>query len=156
MDPLSAIASVIAISQALGISIRALRSLANVSAEFSDLVHELSTLQASMVQLSALVNMMADPHLCLPGELISRIGIIHCELSQIVDAIEDVTARLLRTSTNSAGHNHHVSLNKKREPNVSAISWYQERSKVTKLRDRAKRCREELSVCLGLLGFAEQ
>jgi hypothetical protein len=149
MDPLSAIASVIAVSQALGIGVKALRSLANASAEFGDMLNELSTLQACITQLCSVVKTMTDPQLCLPGEVITRLETIQRELSHIVGATEDIGVRLLRGK-------HPMTLDKKGDPKVSAISWQRERSTAVKLRDRAKRCREDLSVCLGLLGVTEQ
>lgn len=150
MDPLSAIASVIAVSQALGVGVKVLKSLTNASAEFGDMLNELSTLQATMVQLCSAVNTMADdPQLCLPGEVVTRLEAIQRELGLIVGATEDIGTRLLRSK-------RPTDLNKKGDPKVSAIGWQRERGKAAKLRDRAKRCREDLSVCMGLLGVTEQ
>jgi len=147
MDPLSAIASVIAISQALGVGINGLQSLANAPAEFSDMLSELSALQACTNQLCTVIGTMSDPQLYLPEEVLGQLETINFELGQIVGSMRDIGARLSRGK---------LSTNRKGQPKVSVINWQLERSKATKLRDRSRRCRQDLSLCLSLLGVSEQ
>ncbi len=151
MEPLSAIASVIAIAQALDMGIRGLKTLSNASGELSDMLSELSSLRACLDQLSSAVNTITEPHLSLPGEVITRLGNIRSDLIQVVCATEDIEARLSRRGSSVMS-----GMNKRGETTVSAIAWTRERGKAIKLRDRAKRCREDLSVCLALLGVSEQ
>ncbi|KAK0648262.1 ankyrin repeat-containing domain protein [Cercophora newfieldiana] len=149
MDPLSAIASVIAISQALGAGIKALNTLTNAPVEFSDMLSELSSLQACTSQLCSVMGTMSDPRLSLPSEVIGRLQIINFELGQIQGTTRDIEARVLRGK-------QPISRDRKGAPKLSIINWQKERGKAIKLRDRAKRCRDDLVVCLGLLGVSEQ
>lgn len=149
MDPLSAIASVIAVSQALGVGVKALKTLANAPSEFSDMLSELSALQACTSQLHSMMGTMPDPRLSIPADVLSRLERIKFELGQIHGTLRDTETRLLRGKLK-------ILMNKKGEPRISIINWQKERAKATRLRDQAKRCREDLAICLSLLGVSEQ
>ena len=149
MDPLSIIASVITVSQALGKGIRVLAIITNASADFTDMLNELHMLQATMRQFCTVVSAAADPHLSLPTEVLMRLEAKKYELSQIVGATEDIGSRLLRGS-------HSTPLGGGGEQTISVISWQRERGKVLKLRNRAKTCREDMAVSLSLFGILEQ
>lgn len=99
MDPLSAIASVLSIAQVLGADIKTLRSIANTSSEFNDMLNELTSLQAWMNQLHATVDGMAGSQLCVPGGILARLELIKIELSQIVKAMKDIQIRLMGDSS---------------------------------------------------------
>ena len=162
MDPLSVVASIIAVSQALGMGIQLLAGIANAPAEFAEMLSELSTLQACMRQVCSVASAAADPDLSLPAEVLVRLETKKYELGQIAGAIDDIGARLLvsrdyngnRASSASAS----ASLTKRGGggQKVSVIDWQRQRGRFVKLRDRARRCREDLAVCLGLLGVLEQ
>ena len=77
MEPLSAIASVITVAQALGVGVGALRTLSNSSDEFNDMVAELSKLKSCMDQLCSTINKVEDPRLSLPAKF-SR-GLMPCD-----------------------------------------------------------------------------
>jgi len=145
MEPLSAIASVITVAQALGVGVGALRTLSNSSDEFNDMVAELSKLKSCMDQLCSTINKVEDPRLSLPAEVFARLDAMRLELGQILNATREIETRLLGKSAPA-----------RKEVKVSVINWQRERRKAIKLRDRAKRCREDLTVCLGLLGVSEQ
>jgi len=146
MEPLSAIASVIAVAQALGVGVGALRTLSNSSDEFNDMLAELSKLKSCMDQLCSTINTVEDPRLSLPAEVFARLDAMRLELGQILNAIREIETRLLGKSRVSSA----------KDVKVSVINWQRERRRAIKLRDRAKCCREDLTVCLGLLGVSEQ
>jgi hypothetical protein len=160
MDPLSVIASVIAVSQALGMGIQLLTGIANAPAEFAEMLSELSTLQACMRQLCSVASAAADPDLSLPAEVLVRLETKKYELGQIAGAIDDIGARLLVSRDNgnrAASASASAPLAKRGGgQKVSVIDWQRQRGRFVKLRDRARRCREDLAVCLGLLGVLEQ
>jgi hypothetical protein len=151
MDPLSTIASAIAVSQALGVGVKAFRSLANAPSEFSDMLRELSSLQASTSQLCSVLYTMADPGLSFHSDVANRLEMINFELSQILGAMRDINARL-----SSGKPPDSIGLKRNGTQMVSIINWQRERGKAIKLRDRAKSCREDLSLCINLLGVSEQ
>ncbi|KAM7215358.1 Ankyrin repeat-containing domain protein [Rhypophila decipiens] len=118
MDPLSVIASVIAITEAFGVGVKTPKGLADTSSEFSDMLAELSSLQAWLDQL--------------------RLTIDNMTVAQLM------------------GDEKKKELSKKGVPKVSVITWQRMRGRIQKLKDRAKRCREELSACLDLVGLSQQ
>jgi len=149
MDPLSVIASALSIGQVLGTGIKTLRSIANTSSEFNDMLDELASLQAWMNQLRDTVDGMAGSRLSVPGDILPRLERVKLELSQIVNATKDIQTRLM-------GNGGQKQLNKKGEPKVSLINWQRSRGKFVKLKERAKRCREDMSACLDLVGLSQQ
>ncbi|KAK1753735.1 hypothetical protein QBC47DRAFT_387034 [Echria macrotheca] len=149
MDPLSAIASIIAVSQALGAGIQVLVAIANASADFTDMLNELHMLQSCMRQFCSVISEAADPRLSLPPEVMMRLETKKYELSQIVGAIDDIGARLSRGGRSTPSE-------RGGEQKVSVISWQRERGKLLKLRNRAKHCREDMTIFLSLLGISEQ
>jgi hypothetical protein len=144
MDPLSVIASMVAIAQALGFCINKCKSLANSSVEFCDMINELSTMQGWLGQLSALDisgNMV-------PAKTIESLHTVRTELQLVVDEMNYIAMRFM-------DHGRGM-LDSKKKHKISKLSWQQHRAMVLKLKDRAKRCREELSTCISLLGFSQQ
>lgn len=153
MDPLSVIASSLAISEALGLGIKTLRGLANTSSEFSEMLSELSSLQAWMDQLRITVDKIgaAGPQLQdVSDDVLSRLELAKSDLTQIVNDMKEIQKQV----TGEGDQKPLKSRNS--EPKVSMIHWQRSRGKVRKLREKAKRCREDLSACLDLVGLSHQ
>ncbi|GAB1309798.1 hypothetical protein MFIFM68171_00008 [Madurella fahalii] len=144
MDPLSVIASTIAIAQALGFGIKKCKSFANSSVEFCDMLNELSTLQGWLDQLCAL-NVSGN---MVPANVIDSLRTVRTELQLVVDEMNYIATRFL-------DHDHRK-LDSNEKHKISTLSWQRHRRMVPQLRDRAKRCREELSTCIGLLSLSQQ
>jgi len=146
MDPLSAIASTIAITQALGFGIKKLQSLANSNAEFCDLLNELSSLQGWLGQLDALdlANVKT-----FPASAAARLHDIKTRLEVVVNDLDEIVKRL-------HGEKNSVATGNGKRVKVSKLSWQRNRSTVLELRDRARQCREDLVACLELLGLSQQ
>lgn len=149
MEPVGAIASVIAISQALGFGINKLRSLANASKEFREMLDELSALLTLVQHLHATVDEMADPQLMATADFISWLQLIEFELGQIVSDLQEVERKM------KIGRQEKQQM-KGNEPTVAALRWQRVRRRVSFIRDHARRCKEGLSMCLGLLGISQQ
>ncbi|KAK5652344.1 hypothetical protein OQA88_10536 [Cercophora sp. LCS_1] len=152
MDPitvLGAIASVVSVSNALGFGIKTLRSLANASEEFRDMLNELSNLQTLVEHLRATADNMADPRLAVPNDFVCQIRTIESELNEIVGSLLEIQVKLQRNRKQAL-------VKGAKEPGVSAISWQRVRGKVRMIRDRGKRCQDSLNICLGLLGIFQQ
>lgn len=138
MDPLSIIASTIAITQALGFGIKTLQSLANSNVEFCDLLNDaldLSAVQSlSRDAIRRLENVKSSLQV-LAGDLDEIIRGFHCGQKASVAAMNDKSNIKIK---------------------ISKLAWQRNRSTVIRLRERAKQCREELVAGLGLLGLSEQ
>ncbi|KAM7194421.1 Ankyrin repeat-containing domain protein [Naviculisporaceae sp. PSN 640] len=150
MDPLSVVASVIAISQAFGVGVNALKALTNTSSEFSDMLSELSGLQAWLDQLRLATESLATTEFQISGNLLERLELAKVELSQIVNEMGDIRRKLIKHGKDK------MDWNRNGEARVSVITWQRMRGRVQKLRDRAKRCRDELSACLNVVGLSQQ
>ncbi|KAK4208229.1 hypothetical protein QBC37DRAFT_453435 [Rhypophila decipiens] len=148
MDPLSAIASVLAITEAFGVGVKTLKGLADTSSEFSDMLAELSSLQAWLDQLRLTIDNMTVAQVQVPLDVLRRLELARVELSQVVNAMGDIRVKLM-------GDEKEKKLSKKGVPKVSVITWQRMRGRIQKLKDRAKRCREELSACLDLVGLSQ-
>ncbi|KAK3391138.1 hypothetical protein B0H63DRAFT_132580 [Podospora didyma] len=150
MDPLSVIASVVAISQALGASIKTLQGFANASLEFCDMLNEISTLQGWLSQLSSALDGIDQSQMQVSAEAVDRLETLRSELNDVFIDLNDLASRLSRShkllTMKMGGHT----------PKISKIEWQLTRGKVVKLRDRAQRCRENLSICLELLELSQQ
>ncbi|KAK0629239.1 hypothetical protein B0T17DRAFT_181609 [Bombardia bombarda] len=149
MDPLSAVASIIAITQAvaaIGDGIKTLRSLAQASAEFCDMLNELSSPQALLDHLRSAMDDAVKSKSSLPSEALDRIAKFQVELSQIVNEIHVMANDLVRKSTG---------LNKVGEQKISGVRWQFRRGRITQLRDKARRCRDSISTCFDILGFSQ-
>lgn len=154
MDPLSivsAVASVVSIAQALGLGIRALRNMANASVEFCDMLNELTTLQGLLSQLHAITDDAAGTKLLGSPVTLDRLRQLELELRGLVREMDEMRAEL------SASQALPLPIGRKGgKCAVSRTKWHLARSKVIELRDRTRRCRDNLSACLGLLGFSQQ
>ncbi len=94
---------------------------------------------------------MADTKSLPSNDLVARLGPLKLELSQIVSATTEIQDRIL--------HNAQIeptAFNRKGEVKVSVIDWQRVRGKVIRLKTRAKRCREDLSACIGILGIPQK
>lgn len=150
MDPLSVAASAIAFAQAvgaIGAGINTLKSLQNMSAEFCDMLNELSSLQALLHQLRGTMEAAAEPGFLLPQRAVEPVTKIQQELSQIVNEIDAISRDIARTSNG---------LNKKGQQKISVLRWQPRRQRLVDLREKARRCRDNLSACIDLLGFSHQ
>lgn len=149
MDPLSIIASTLAITQALGIGIKKLRSIANTSTEFLDMLNELSTLQGLLSQLEAAEESLGDSQ--LPATVLTsaanQLETVRIELAQIVKALTAMTSKLLDRAPRP--------FRESGEGKLSIVQWQRVRGKVLQLRNQARQCRDNLSACLGLLGLSQ-
>lgn len=150
MDPLSIIASTIAITQALGFGIKTLQSLANSNAEFCDMLEELSSLrewltQLDVLDLSAVQSFSLDAIRRLDN-VRSNLQLVTCDLDEIISGFHcGQTTSLTATRDKST-----IKIK------ISKLAWHRNRNTVLRLRERAKQCREELVAGLGLLGLSEQ
>lgn len=88
MDPLSIIASTIAITQALGFGIKTLQSLANSNVELCDMLNELSSLQKWLSQLDAL-DLSAVQSLSM--DAIRRLENVKSSLQLLASDLDEVT-----------------------------------------------------------------
>lgn len=149
MDPLSIIASTIAITQVLGFGIKTLQSLATSNVEFCDMLNELSSLQGWLSQLDAL-DLSAVQSLSM--DAIRRLENVKSSLQLLASDLDEVTKAFHSGQTTSLTATGTGSTKIK----ISKLVWQRNRSKVTRLRERAKQCREELVAGLGLLGLSEQ
>jgi len=154
MDPLtilSAVASIIGIAHGLGTGITVLRSMANTSIEFCDMLNEMSTLHGLLAQLQAITDNIAETKCLGSVEALSRLQVLELELTDLVASMNDIVAKLL-------GQNHTSVLFKRRngKSGISRVGWHLARSQVLGLRTRAKDCRITVTACLALLGFSQQ
>jgi len=150
MDPLSIIASTIAITQVLGFSIKTLQSLANTNVEFSDMLNELSSLQEWLSQLDIL-DLSAVQSFSL--DAIRRLENVRSNLQLLAGDLDEIIKGFHRgqtTSLTATGNNNNTKIK------ISKLAWQRNRGTVLRLRERAKQCREELVAGLGLLGLSEQ
>ncbi|KAK3380949.1 hypothetical protein B0H63DRAFT_194773 [Podospora didyma] len=150
MDPLSIAASAIAITQAvaaIGAGVDKLRGVRNASAEFCDMLNELSILQEFLHQLRDMMENMTSPNSSIPSTAVHALEKLQLELSRIVNEISGICKEMSGTSTG---------LNLKGQQKVSKMSWQLKRGRIFKLRDRAKRCRESLAACVEVLGLSNQ
>jgi len=151
MDPLSIIASTVAISQVLGFGLQRLQSLRNTSAEYSDMLDELSNLQGSLCQLDSLMqSIAADPSrpTAISPDAVNQLETVKIDLDLIVGEMNEMTARLL-----SRGWRH---LGRAGKLKVSHVHWQLKSRKVIRLKERAARCRENLMTCLALFGLSQR
>jgi len=150
MDPVSTIASAIAMSQLLALGVKGLRSLRHTSDEFHDMLDELSNLQGWLGQLGALMESIAsDPNhsTAISPDAVNQLETVKIELDLIVSEMNEITARLLSRGPRPLSKTAKVSL----------IDWqFKLRGKVSNLKDRAKKCRESLTTCLALFGLAQR
>lgn len=150
MDPLSIIASTIAITQALGFGIKTLQSLANSNVEFCDLLNELSSLQEWLSQLDAL-DLSAVQSLSM--DAIRRLENVKSSLQVLAGDLDEIIRGFhCGQKASVAAMNDKSNIKIK----ISKLAWQRNRSTVIRLRERAKQCREELVAGLGLLGLSEQ
>ena len=139
MDPLSAIASVLSVAHVLGTSINTLRGIANSSVEYYDMLNELLTLQAWMSQVHAAINGAAGSGLSFSTDVLPGLDLIRVELGTIIRAVDNVRRRMAPSRF--------------RAPD---LGLQRTRNMILQLRDRARRCREDLSGLLDLVGFPHQ
>ncbi|KAK1831294.1 hypothetical protein QBC39DRAFT_351566, partial [Podospora conica] len=149
MDPLSIIASTIAITQALGFGIKTLQSIANSNVEFCDMLKELSSLRDWLNQLDTLDLSAVQT---LSQDAISRLDNVRSSLQLLAGDLDEITKGFhCRTTSLTATENTSNTKTK-----ISKIAWHRNRNTVLRLQERAKQCREELVAGLGLLGLSEQ
>ncbi len=148
MDPLSIIASTIAISQALGFGIKTLQCLGNAPTDFCNMLNELSTLSGLLGQLRTATDSISDSTSPFPADAVDRLELLKVELSQVVNEMKAIETKLVGKVPKP--------LNKKGEHKISRTDWQLIRGKIARLRGRAKECRENLVACFGLLGFSQQ
>ena len=155
MDPLSvlsAVASVVGIAHALGLGIRALRDMANASVEFCDMLNELSTLQSLLSQLRPIIgDADGTKRLGSSPEALDRLQQLELELRGLVREMDEMRVKLGGSQAMPIPFGRKMG---KRA--VSRTGWHLARSKAIELRDRTRRCRDNLSACLGLLGLSQQ
>ncbi|KAK0750894.1 hypothetical protein B0T18DRAFT_58311 [Schizothecium vesticola] len=150
MDPLSIIASTIAITQALSFGIKTLQSLANSNAEFCDMLNELSSLREWLSQLDVL-DLSAVQSFSL--DAIRRLENVRSNLQLLAGDLDEIIKGFHYGRTTSLTTTGNISNTKIK---ISKLAWQRNRNAVLRLRERAKQCREELVAGLGLLGLSEQ
>lgn len=156
MDPLSAVASAIALFQAAkGISkgVQFLRSLRGVPAEFSDLLDELSTLQSVVDHVEAASAEL--PSLAPP--FLSRVdcGIIVSlkdDLVLITDELNSMCSRLAKPQRRPA---HEAVPDGSQTERVSLFRWQAEKGNITKIRNKARNTREHLTLCFAVFSSSQ-
>lgn len=152
MDPLSITASTLALAQVLALGIKRLQRIANSSLEFCDMVNDLSTLRGLLELLQATMknhdSISTDNQpLVISADTVRSLEAIRVELELVVSGMNDIESRL-----SGAGGTRDQTKRRK----VSKLAWQRNRKNVLRLRERSRRCREELSACIGLLGFSQR
>lgn len=147
MDPVSLVAGGIAFTQAavaIGKGIAILRSMANASLEFCDLINEFETLRVviesnrrvieDIYNDAALQRYRPDlDRICLP-------------LSQNVNQFEASAAKLLRSKDG---------LNKLGQKKISKRSWHTARRELYTLRDQCRKNQQELAAVMNADSLAQ-
>lgn len=144
MDPLSVIASSIAVFQASVAAVRcvqALVSLRQVPSEFCVLVNELTTLQAVTEQVrTSLEELNKAPlvNVACPSLDVSAALALKSELELIAEQWQALCHRFTKTKENG-------------ELRVSKRAWLRQKDSVARLRARASSTRNDLTLCFGAL-----
>jgi septal ring factor EnvC (AmiA/AmiB activator) len=160
MDPLSITASVITLVQAtagIGKGIRFLRSLAQIPAEFRDLVDELATLQTVInhveVSLRELESTTTSSSSKLyswgidPGIIIS----LKNDLAQITRELEALCDRLKKSGPRPALKSE----DRQDHERVSKYKWQKEKANIATLHHKARTTREYLGLCLSVFSSSQ-
>ncbi|OHE95702.1 hypothetical protein CORC01_08986 [Colletotrichum orchidophilum] len=145
MDPLSITASIIALVQAsaaVGKGVKILLSLRHAPADFSELVDELTTLQAVIEQVKSPLQKIETGDVAIPTLNIAPTLALKQSLEIIQEELLDLCYRL--TGTN---HGDEMS----GQLRVSMSKWIRERSNIAKLKYRATNTRASLMLCLSAL-----
>ncbi|KAK3683416.1 hypothetical protein B0T22DRAFT_519327 [Podospora appendiculata] len=135
MDVLSAIASVIAIGQALQALpkiVDALRSLAEVKGELAGLLNELSTLQALHSQIQQVMDEFRSAHRSLLKNANAEIELLVRDLEKLAQGLRYREFKVIKRATDT-------------------IKWKWSKGKVATLYARARRCRDDLHMAMSML-----
>ncbi|KAI1174416.1 hypothetical protein F4777DRAFT_384368 [Nemania sp. FL0916] len=158
MDPLSATASIIALTQAVvGISkgVRFLRSLRQIPLEFSDLLNEFSTLQAVTEQVEAALRewetLRSTTTYATSFRIVdpSKVLSLKDNLNQVINEFNDLCNRL------KAPRKQKEKQVSDEESSVSKLRWQKEKDNIARLRQKARHTRELLSLCFSAFNSAQ-
>ncbi|KAK3320600.1 hypothetical protein B0T19DRAFT_430009 [Cercophora scortea] len=146
MDVVSAVASVIAIGQALGALpkiVDTLRSLAEVKGELAGLLNELSTLQGLHSQIQQVMDEFRSAHRSMPAAVpegaMSLLKNANAEIELLVRDLEKL----------AQGFRDREFKGSRRVTNT--IKWTLKKGKVAALYARARKCREDLHMAMSTL-----
>lgn len=147
MDPLSVVASVIALSQAsgaIGKGVKFLHSLRHIPAEFCDVVNQLTALQAVLQQVTAALEGYDDDKsdASKPATDLSGVLVLENDLKQTTGELEALCKRLRATDKRPTqdGKLH-----------ISKSKWIREKRNMEKIRMKAIAARDNLTLCFGAL-----
>lgn len=147
MDPLSVVASVIALSQAsgtIGKGVIFLHSLRHIPAEFCDVVNQLTTLQVVLQQVTTALEGYEDDKsdASKPATDLSGMLVLENDLKQTTGELEALCERLRATDKRPTqdGKLH-----------ISKSKWIREKRNMEKIRTKAIAARDNLTLCFGAL-----
>ncbi|KAI1091023.1 ankyrin [Rostrohypoxylon terebratum] len=157
MDPLSIIASTIALAQAIrGIAkgVHFLRSLGHIPLEYSGLLNELSTLQASAEQVQAVLQELESPSSAnLDPKFqdfdLSILVSLKDDLAQTTEDFDALCGRL------KAPKRQRQARKSNDEKSVSKWRWEKEKYNITRLQQKSRRIRQELGLCFAALATSQ-
>lgn len=152
MDPLSVAASAIAFLQAakaIGQGVKFIKSLKAAPAEFCDVLNELSTLHALVIQLERILRLHDGATLIEQNgepDSVVFMGQLTKSLASTTNSLESLVQKLRNSSRRSYDDNEHY---------IPRLRWHLEREAILRLRDDARQTREYITTLIASLHLTQ-
>jgi hypothetical protein len=146
---MEAAASAIAFAQAVGVisvGIKKLRTMQQASAEFMDLLNQLSRFNAQAELLRRALQSLVDEGSDVSHLDIDLVRSLQGDLSKIGEELEESVAGFIASSTGIDAEGRH---------RIRKLKWQKEQARLVKLRDRARELSVEMSSCLTAINMSQ-